>query len=255
MDEEKKEPFLFSLAVVFALSLAVFAFFCGGDFMKMGWCKVITFIYICLFFVMITVFLGFILFSKSDDTNVKTWITYSNNFDTPKDTERLTFFGDCGKIEKQFDLKKLQIVEFDSKDIEVDENTFSKCKNIEEVTFYQKPNVPPKNAFSKCTSLKKVKLVGNCNDWTDFQITVPTDCEITFLSTKEIVIPEKISERIIDDLKITIVNGLNSVFSTEHKNKNETSPADSSQREQKSETEEKMVDETFNNSKTGENQK
>ena len=189
MNDENERHFLFGIAIVFGIALAVVAYFCGIGDEDMKCLKVVSFILICGFAIFFCVFLGFLLFGKSKNTDTKTWCVYSSTDNVPDDTERLLF---CSDIEKNLDLKKLRFIDFDSSKIATDITTFSKCTNVEEITFYQNPGKGfSKDAFKGCTSLKTVNLVGNYEDWKGFEITVPVDCEIKFLPTKNVVIPEK----------------------------------------------------------------
>lgn len=226
MNDENERHFLLAITVVFALMLAVVAIFCEGDVMKSF--KIIFFIGFCIFSILICIFFGFLLFSKKNISNVektKSWSVYKSETNLV-DVERLLFNKDSVEIQKQEFLKNLRIVDFDAVSQKVSANTFSHCINIEEVNFYKNPGKDfDKDAFNGCTLLKTVNLVGNYEDWKDFQITVPVDCEIKFLPTKNIVIPEILLKKVKDNDSIIMQNYIYNTLSdtTENKPNSESS--------------------------------
>ena len=156
--------------------------------------KIVFFIRLyILFSIFFLVMLGIFVFSEPKCTDTKTWyVLNSSIYNPPSDTERL-LITDSYEIPSipALNLKKLKYVDIDTSKLKISDQTFSMCKNIEEITFYQNPKGSfDKNTFAKCPSLKVVNLVGNYEDWKDFQITVPIDCEIKFLLRKDIVVPE-----------------------------------------------------------------
>ena len=226
MNDENERHFLLAITVVFALSLAMVAIFCGEDVMKSF--KIIFFIGFCIFSILICIFFGFLLFSKKNISNVektKSWSVYKSETNLV-DVERLLFNKDSVEIQKQEFLKNLRIVDFDAVSQKVSANTFSHCINIEEVNFYKNPGKDfDKDAFNGCTLLKTVNLVGNYEDWKDFQITVPVDCEIKFLPTKNIVIPEILLKKVKNNDSIIMQNYIYNTLSdtTENKPNSESS--------------------------------
>ena len=190
--------------------------------------KIIFFIGFCIFSILICVFFGFLLFSKKNISNVektKSWSVYKSETNLV-DVERLLFNKDSVEIQKQEFLKNLRIVDFDAVSQKVSANTFSHCINIEEVNFYKNPGKDfDKDAFNGCTLLKTVNLVGNYEDWKDFQITVPIDCEIKFLPTKKIVIPEILLKKVKDNDSIVMQNYIYNTLSdtTENRSNSENS--------------------------------
>lgn len=127
MDEEKKEPFLFSLAVVFALSLAVFALFCGGNFMKMGWCKVVISIGIVA-----AIFIGLYFL-----------LIFIPNYEKPTVCIKL-----CDK--------KSQFIEVDNSISVIPDGFFKDFTNLEKIVFDGKIKCLGKNAFQNCEKLSEI---------------------------------------------------------------------------------------------------
>ena len=194
MSDENDSHFLFAIAVIFGLALAVLAYFCGEEFMKI--LKIILYIGSVILAICVFAFLGILFFAKPNNNDTKTWFVYSSNNSIPEDTEKLLFLQGTEKI-KPITAKKLRCVGFDSSELSITADTFVQCKNIEEIILYQKPGKEfNKDSFAKCTSLRTVTLVGNNTDWKDFEITVPQKCEIKFFPTKTVIVSENNAEAV-----------------------------------------------------------
>ena len=210
MNDNTSNYFLFSIAVVVSIVIAVLALSCGENIMKAV--KIIGFVIVIVLFVIFIVILGNLIFKSPDQQNTKSWWVYTKNADIPKDTERILFDDSSEEIETLENLKNLTMLDFDRTQWNIAKDLFSNCKNLKEVTFYQKPAEFDENAFAKCPLLKTVKLVGNISDWKDFKITVPMDCEIEFLTTKEIVIIDNKINKAITDMGFIIKKTVDVVF-------------------------------------------
>lgn len=67
---------------------------------------------------------------------------------------------------------------------EIGKYAFSKCKNLQEVTFYENPTSIDKTAFEGCSSLTTINLIGNSEKWKTFRITLPKNCKVNFIEQK-----------------------------------------------------------------------
>lgn len=211
MKNEDYRYFLFSVVLVFSIGIAILAYFCGGEMMKCDKLKVVFFIAFIVLMICFLIAIGFLLFdtTKANSTNAqKFWYTYSDSYELPKDTEKLFFNDSISAISNPLNLENLKIVEFDSSNLEIKATSFSSCKNIKELTFYQRPKSIEKETFAHCTLLKNIYLVGNSSDWKGFEIIVPIDCEITFLPTKIVSIPKSDLKQKLENISITINNAI-----------------------------------------------
>ena len=233
--------FLFSITVVISVAIAVLALSCGENIVKPV--KILGLLIVVLCIVLIFI-IGILIFKSPNQQNTKSWWVYTNGYDIPKDTEKILFCNSSEEIEtleKLKDLKNLTMLDFDMMQWTIKGDVFSNCKNLREVTFYQKPENFDENAFAKCPLLETVKLVGNISDWKNFKITVPVDCEIKFLTTKEVmIIDNKINKTITDvgfkikktvdvlfpDKEIEITSSKKQTTSLENKYENQTSSVD-----------------------------
>lgn len=207
MNDENDKYFLFSVAVVLGLGLSFLAVFCGDYMMKKANGDIVLTIIISIVFVLLCILVLVISRYTKENSGNKEWCNYYMNDKVSKDTVQLYIGSDITELEN-FDLPKLTTIEFDSTKIAIKKDNFSKCRNIEVVKFYQRPNGVEKNTFSNCSNLKYVYLVGNSSDWKGFEIIVPMECEIKFLSQKVISIPE---HKILQGMGNVIVNIQNSM--------------------------------------------
>lgn len=215
MNDNTFNYFLFSIAVLVSLGITVLALSCGENIMKAF--KIIGFVFVavlCIFFFIIAAFL---IFKTPDQQNTKSWWVYTKDAVIPNGTKRILFYDSSEKIEtlNLKKLTKLTMLGFDMTQWNIEKELFSNCKNLKEVTFYQKPKEFDENAFAKCPLLKTVKLVGNISDWKDFKIILPMDCEIEFLTTKEIVIIDNKINKTITDVDFEIKKTVEVVFSND----------------------------------------
>lgn len=171
MDEEKKEPFLFSLAVVFALSLAVFALFCGGDFMKMGWCKVVSSIGIVAA-IFIGLYFLLIFIPNYDKPKIcpnaiyenSELIVYDNSDykhnDYDSELEKIVFVNARQKLEKAafWGYSKLKHIELPAELKEIPDYAFAGCVALESISIPNSVKSIGEYAFFGCKNLKKIDL-------------------------------------------------------------------------------------------------
>lgn len=199
MKMENDYYLIFAIFLIFSLCLAILAFFCGADMVKNTGLKIVIFVFICIFFILFSIFLGFAIFDNKKE-NTKRWIVYSNPDNIPNDTEKLMFDKKLNGTKKTLELKNLRIVEIYVDDFDVETDFFAKCQNIEEVTFFQNPNNFNPETFSKNLSLEKINLVGDRKDWIGFQIVTPKHCRIEFIPMEL----NKISENEENTIKHTV---------------------------------------------------
>ena len=189
MKNENDSHFLFAIVIVLSICLAALAVLCGEEIMKN---KIIVFAIICIIIVCSMVFFGFVIFSKKKCDETKSRTVYESlKPKISKDTERLMFINSkiYGNVDKDiYKLKHLKFLDFDVSEWIFVKGAFNCCKNLEEITFFQKPENFNSNEFSKCLNLKKIILVGKKSDWKNFEICVPTDCEIVFEENKTVVV-------------------------------------------------------------------
>ena len=189
MNDENDRHFLFAIIVIFSLALAVIAYFCGEDMIKNTKLKYIIY----AVFVALVIIIGHLLFytSKNESKKLcKSWCVYSENDELPDDVEKLFINNSIEEIKILPPLKNLKSVEFDSSSLKIANDAFSKCRNIEEITFFFFFLNLECNAFANCIALKVVNLVGDYSDWKDFEIKVPASCKIKFIPTKTLKIYE-----------------------------------------------------------------
>ncbi len=192
MSEENDFHLIFAIVLILSISLAILAFFCGDDIMKNSGLVIVSFISICIFAVLLLIFFAVWLFSSPEKICTKKWSVYSASEKITENTEKLFFDETAKKFEKKkLNSESLKIVEFDIKEWKVPEDFFVNCQNIKEVTFFQRPENFNSGTFSKNLALKKVNLFGNCEQWKDFKIITPVNCEINFIPTKTIKIKGK----------------------------------------------------------------
>lgn len=197
MKNDNDSHFLFAIIIVLSICLAALAVLCGEEIMKCLGTKITLFVLLGIFLFIIlgaAITLGIAIFNECKCDETKSWVVYkSSKTKIPDDTECLLFVNS----EKNDDAKKkicnlnnLKFLDFGLSKWEFPEGFFTCCKNLEEITFFQKPEGFRSNEFSKCLNLKKIILVGNKSDWKNFEICVPIDCEIVFEESKTVVVGE-----------------------------------------------------------------
>ena len=230
MDDKREEVFLFSLVLIFALGLAAIAMFCGMDMMTRltGFGKFLI-IGIPIIIVLVLCWNPLHIFFREGNTNTKTWVTFSKEKENYETAERLLFIDssfDNETSQSISDLPYLKYVDLDISEWKLPENFFSDCKNIEEVTFFQRPKNNGSSkfqvaTFSKCINLRKVNLVGNCSEWKNFEISVPSKCEIVFIPIKTVFIPENAIKQAMSNAVINIQNNVSTKCSEKKESQGE----------------------------------
>lgn len=155
MTEENDCYLIFATSVIISLSIAILGFFAGEEIMENCGLKILSFIGLCVFSILYLLFIGICLFSLREETYTKKWSIYSNTPNNLERTEKLMFDARATQFDKPLKIECLKIVEIDTSKFKVNNNFFTKCQNIEEVTFFQRPKDFNSDTFSKNLALKK----------------------------------------------------------------------------------------------------
>ena len=172
MDEdEKNKALLFSLAIVFALGLAIFGYFCGGDFMKMGWCKVVSSIGIVAA-IFIGLYFLLIFIPNYDKPKICPNAIYENSelivydisdykhTDYDSELEKIVFVNARQKLEKAafWGYSKLKHIELPAELKEIPDYAFAGCVALESISIPNSVKSIGEYAFFGCKNLKKIDL-------------------------------------------------------------------------------------------------
>ena len=193
MNDKKETDFIFAIGITLTLFTVALILFCGEDFLKaLGccWVRIIFFIALIVFAFFLFISLGFMLFTSCNTKETKSWIviTKDNEF-INKNAENVMFDTDVKNITSNWikNLDNLEKVEIYGTP-KIGKHAFSKCKNLQEVTFYENYTKIDKTAFEGCTSLTTINLIGNDEKWKSFEITVPKNCMENFIEYKTLII-------------------------------------------------------------------
>lgn len=189
MNDKKETDFIFAIGITLTLFTVALILFCGEDFLKaLGccWVRIIFFIALIVFAFFLFISLGFMLFTSCNTKETKSWIVIAkDNEFINKNAENVMFDTDVTNITSNWikNLDNLEQVEIYGTPV-IDERAFSKCKNLQEVTFYEKPKSIDETAFEGCSSLATMNLIGNGEKWKTFRITLPKNCKVNFIEQK-----------------------------------------------------------------------
>ncbi|MBR4629638.1 MAG: leucine-rich repeat domain-containing protein [Treponema sp.] len=152
MSKENNRQFLFSMILVFALLLTVFAYFCGGDILKMHWIKVlasvgiVAVIFIGLYFLFV-----FIPNSEKPSDCIKIWDKESQFIEIDSS---ISVIPDC--FFKNF--SNLEKIVFDGKVKCLGKNAFQNCNNLSEIIFLDRVEFYDRDVFKSLKNLKRISF-------------------------------------------------------------------------------------------------
>lgn len=199
MDNRKETAFIFAVDMFLTIFIGVLILFCVEDFLKsygFYWVRIIFFFSLIIFTAFLFISLGFMLFTSCNTKETKSWIviTKDNEF-INKNAENVMFDTDVTNITSNWikNLDNLEKVEIYGTP-KIGKHAFSKCKNLQEVTFYENYTKIDKTAFEGCRSLTTINLIGNDEKWKSFEITVPKNCMENFIEYKTLIIPAEPKE-------------------------------------------------------------
>lgn len=199
MNNKKETDFIFAVGITLTLFTVVLILFCGEDFLKkLGFCWIKTGLIISfsIFSVLLLVSLVFLLSTSNDKEDPKSWIVITkDDAQINKNAEKIMFDTDVTSITSVLikNLDNLEKVEIYGTP-EIGKYAFLKCKNLQEVTFYENPKSIDETAFAGCSSLTTVNLIGNDEKWKSFKITVPKNCKIKFIEQQSLIISAESKE-------------------------------------------------------------
>lgn len=186
MNNRKEEGFVLSVGLVLGIFLIGLGVLLEMDMKKCY--EIIYFIASAIVVLVLFIVIGIKVFSNK--TEMKSWVVIGKDDLEKKSVdkkivEKVIFCEDIENLNKDNlkDFANVKIIEFHGP-ITIKEKFFSKCKELEEVTFYDTmTNISPE-AFDGCWNLKNVNLIGSKSSWKNFKIAVPKDCNINFIDNK-----------------------------------------------------------------------
>lgn len=172
MDEdEKNKALLFSLAIVFALGLAIFGYFCGGDMLKYKIGKVALSFFI-VFIILVLIYLLFCVIPNWGKPKIcpnaiyenSKLIVYDNSDykhnDYDSELEEIVFVNARQKLEKAafWGYSKLKRIELPAELEEIPDYAFAGCVALESISIPSSVKSIGEYAFFGCKNLKEVNL-------------------------------------------------------------------------------------------------
>ena len=216
MKSDNNDGFLLSIGMLFILSIFVVFVMCGKDiFNKPIMCdKLFQFIakLIGLAFIGLIVIYGVIVAIsdytqkvsfESDDWQLESVIgTYT-------DYSHIIFDESVKVFDKNFGYEKVKNVIFYSKELTIKKLAFSNCKKLKQITFYANPKSIAKDAFLGCSKLSLIRFYGKKEDWEKYQIFIPSNPKIEFIST------ESSSNKTVEKMKVDL--NCNGIINIKHR--------------------------------------
>lgn len=172
MDEdEKNKALLFSLAIVFALGLAIFGYFCGGDMLKYKIGKV-ALSFCIVFIISFLIYLLFCVIPNWGKPKICPNVIYENSKlivydnsdykhnDYDSELEEIVFVNAGQKLEKAafWGYSKLKHIELPAELKEIPDYAFAGCVALESISIPNSVKSIGEYAFFGCKNLKKIDL-------------------------------------------------------------------------------------------------